>query len=93
MREGQAGFCVGRSSVDNVYVSNEVGQGRLEEDKVTYADVKKAYDTLQRDGLGLKLWEMGVRGKLWKIIKQMYEFSKSAVLLEGEKSDRFKAMW
>ena len=32
---------------------------------------------------------MGVRGKVWRVIKQMYEFSRSAVLLEGEKSDTF----
>ena len=42
-------------------------QSRLKEGKViTYAfflDVKKAYDTVWRDGLWLKLWEMGVRGK------------------------------
>ena len=42
-----------------------------------------------RDGLWLKLWEMGVMDKVWKVIKQMYEFSRSAVLLEGEKSDTF----
>ena len=41
-------------------------QGRLKEGKVTHAfflDVNKAYDTVWRDGLWLKLWEMGVRGK------------------------------
>ena len=67
-------------------------QGRLKEDKVTYAFflvVKKAYDTVWHDGLWLKLWEMGVRGKVWRVIKQMYEFSRSAVLLEGKKSDTF----
>ena len=32
---------------------------------------------------------MGVRGKVWRVIKQMYEFSRSAVFLEGEKSDTF----
>ena len=42
-----------------------------------------------RDGLWLKLWEMGVRGKVWRIIKQMHGFSRSAVLLEGEKSETF----
>ena len=74
LHEGQAGFCVGRSCTDNVYVLNEVVQGRLKRDKVTYAfflDVKKAYDTVWHDGLWLKLWEMGVRGKVWRIIKQM----------------------
>ena len=92
LHEGQAGFRVGRSCMDNAYVLNEVVQGRLKEGKVTYAfflDVKKAYDTVWRDGLWLKLWEMGVRGKVWRVIKQMYEFSRSAVFFEGEKSDTF----
>ena len=35
LHEGQAGFRVGRSCTDNVYVLNEVVQGRLKEDKVT----------------------------------------------------------
>jgi len=50
-------------------------QGRLKEGKVTYAfflDVKIAYDTVWRDGLWLNLWEMGVRGKVWRVFKQMY---------------------
>ena len=38
-----------------------------------------------------KLWDMGVKGRMWHIIKKMYESSKSAVLLEGEKSDVFNA--
>ena len=32
---------------------------------------------------------MGVKGRMWHEIKKMYESSKSAVLLEGEKSDMF----
>ena len=28
-------------------------------------------------------------GMMWRVIKKMYESSKSAVLLEGEKSDTF----
>ena len=30
---------------------------------------------------------MGVKGRMWRVIKKMYELSRSAVLLEGEKSD------
>ena len=33
---------------------------------------------------------MGVKGRMWCVIKKMYESSKSAVLLEAEKSDNFK---
>ena len=43
-----------------------------------------------RDGLWYKLWGMGVKGRMWRVIKKMYKSSKSAVLLEGEKLDAFK---
>ena len=29
------------------------------------------------------LWEMGVRGRMWRVIKKMYGVTQSAVLLEG----------
>ena len=92
LHEGQAGFRVNRSCMDNVYTLNEIVQGRFREDKETYAfflDVQKAYDTVWRDGLWLKLWDMGVKGRMWRVIKKMYEASRSTVLLEGEKSAMF----
>ena len=92
LHEGQAGFRKNKSCIDNVYTLNEVVQGRLREDKPTYAfflDVQKAYDTVWRDGLWLKLWDMGVKGKMWRVVKGMYEVSRSAVLLDGEKSTMF----
>ena len=67
-------------------------QGRLKEGKETYAfflDVQKAYDSVWHNGLRLKLWEFGVRGKMWRVIKRMHESSKSAVLLDGEQSEAF----
>ena len=75
--------------MDNVFTLNELVQGRLRENKHTYTfflDVQKAYDTVWRDGLWLKLWDLGVKGRMWRVIKKMYEVSWSAVLLEGEKS-------
>ena len=83
MHEGQAGFRVNRSCMDNVYTLNEIVQGRFREDKAFFLD---AYDTVWRDGLWLKLWDMGVKGRMWRVIKKMYEASRSTVLLEGEKS-------
>ena len=76
-----------------MYTLNEIVQGRLREDKKTYVfllDIQKAYDSVWHDGLWYKLWDMGVRRMMWRVIKKMYESSKSAVLLEGEKSDTFK---
>ena len=42
------------------------------------------------DGLWVKLWDMGVKGRMWGVIKNMYEASRSAILLEGEKSAAFR---
>ena len=73
--EGQAGFRKNRSCIDNVYTLNEAVQGTLREDnldKPTYAfflDVQKAYDMVWRDGLWLKLWDTGVKGKMWRVVK------------------------
>ena len=33
-----------------------------------------------------KMWELGVRGKMWRV---MYSVSRSAVLLDGECSEAF----
>ena len=91
LHEGQAGFRMNRSSIDNIYTLNEIVQGRLREGKQTYAfflDVQKAYDNVWRDGLWVKMWDMGVRGKLWSVIRKMYDVSRSAVLL-GEKLASF----
>ena len=46
--------------MDNVY---EIVQGRLKEDKDFFLDVQKTYDTVWRDGLWLKLWDMDVKGR------------------------------
>ena len=50
------------------------------------------YDTVWCDGLWLKLWDMGVKGRIWRVIKKMYESSRSAVLLEGEQSAAFNGL-
>ena len=84
--ESQAGFRLKRICVDTL---NELVQGRMKEGKTTFAfflDVQKAYDTVWWNG---KLWENGVQGKMWRVIKGMYESSRSDVLLEREKLEVF----
>ena len=45
--------------MDNVYTLNEIVQGRLREDKKTYAfflDIQKAYDSVWHDGINCGTW-------------------------------------
>ena len=88
----QVGFHVGRCCIDNIFILNELIQGHLKVGKKTFSfflDIQKAYDSVWHNGLWLKLWNMGVKGKMWHVIKTRYNFSRSAVLLEGEKSSTF----
>ena len=67
MGKGQAGFRINRSCMDNVFMLNELVQGKLRENKLIYAfflDVQKTYDMVWRGGLLLKLWDLGVKGRM-----------------------------
>ena len=45
--------------------------------------------TVWHDDLWFKLWELGIRGRMWRVIKNMYDIIQSAVSLEGEVSEQF----
>src|ERR1700759_4695367 len=57
-----------------------------------FIDVRKAYDRVWRDGLWKRMWEAGVRGKMWRIIRAMYSKVSSCVLVDGEQSQWFDSM-
>ena len=58
----------------------EVLRKRKAAGKNTYCcfiDISKAYDSVFRDGLRHKLWEFGVRGKMWRVLRSMLKQTKS----------------
>ena len=57
--------------------------------RTAFIDVKKAYDTVWRDGLWKRLWDEGVRGKLWRVVQSMYRVVQSAVLVGEEQTEWF----
>ena len=62
----------GRCCIDNIFTLNELIQGCLKEGKKTFSfflHIQKAYDSVWRKALWLKLWNMGVKGKMWRVIK------------------------
>ena len=63
----QNAFRRGRSCDEHIFCVSQAVQGRQRMAKPTYAfflDLRKAYDTVWRDGLLYKLWNMGIRGKV-----------------------------
>ena len=34
-----------------------------------FLDIQKAYDSVQYDGLWYKLWVVGIKGRMWCVIK------------------------
>ena len=55
-------------------------------------DVKKAYDVLWQDGLFYKLYKVGLLGKLWRILRCMYQDFVCKVMINGTASKSIKAL-
>jgi len=92
LHEGQSGFKKDRSCIDNIYVLSEIIRGRAQQRQHTYVfylDVRKAFDSVWHDGMWCKLWEKGVRGRLWRTIRSMYTKMRSRVRVNGTISEDF----
>ena len=40
-------------------------------------------------GCGTKMWEMGIKGKLWRVVRSLDANNRSCVFLEGKSSEFF----
>ena len=58
--------------------------------RCAFIDVRKAYDRVWRDGLWKRLWDAGVRGKMWRVLRAMYKETKSCVMVDGKQTDWFE---
>ena len=92
--EEQAGFRAGRSTVDQLGILKSVVEQRMNKGKPTYCafvDLKKAFDSVNRNYLWLKLARMGVSKKIIKIIESMYESATLSVRFSyNEVGEQFK---
>ena len=82
----QAGFRKGRTTTDQILTLAEIIRRRKNERKPTFCcflDIKKAYDTVWRDGMWTKLTEAGVDGKMMLTIRSMYDSVKSSVVVNA----------
>ncbi len=92
MNEMQGAFQKGFSSTDVVALLNETiayhtGQG--ETAYVVLLDVAKAFDSVWSDGLLYKLFNLGLEGRLWRLLQKSYDGFKCEVLVNKTKSSMF----
>ncbi len=89
--EEQAGFRKKRSTVDQLYIMYEIIKSRYpKETYCCFLDIQKAYDRVWRDGLWKKMYKYGIKGKMWRVIKNMYRRVESCVLVDGKTTGFFE---
>ena len=65
-----------QSCVHTAYLLQETVSSALENNRnvfVAYFDVSKAFDTVWTDGMFYKLYQMGIRGRLWRLLYRSYK--------------------
>ena len=82
----QGGFRSGRGCLDQIFAVKQVIEKMIETDKVmfmVFIDLEKAYDNVCREKLWRTLFEYGIRGRLLRSIKALYEGERASVKVEG----------
>jgi hypothetical protein len=88
----QNGFRSLRSCMDHVYVLYNVLQNRMllkQDTFCCYIDAKKAFDSVNRTCLYYKMMSMGVKGKIYKAVKSLYEDFRCTVRVNNLYTDFF----
>jgi hypothetical protein len=71
----QGGFRPRRGTPDQVFILREMLAARKEKGLatyVTYIDARKAYDTVWREDVYVRIHDSGVKGKLWRQLQAMH---------------------
>jgi hypothetical protein len=81
----QFGFRQGRACRDALLVVTEVMEQRGEGERVFmgFLDIAKAYPSVWRKGMWFRLWEVGVRGRMWRVVRSLYAKCEVAVRVGG----------
>src|SRR3569623_2028265 len=90
--EEQGGFRPNRSTTDHVFVLSEVMRARKArglDAHIAFLDIRKAYDTVSHECLWKRLLDIGVNGKMWRVIRNIYEIVESTVIVGEELTEWF----
>ena len=90
--EEQAGFRESYSTVDHIFVLHSIVDFYLSQRKRIYCafiDYRKAFDSVDRTLLWYKLIKSNIKGKLFRVIHNMYSNLKSCVVNNSQRSEFF----
>ena len=93
IEDEQGSFRAGRGFVDQIFTLKQIGEKAREKKcrvYVSFMDLEKAYDRVNREGIWqvLRLYDVG--GKLMNDIKSMYVNSLACVRVKGGESECFR---
>ena len=80
--QDQAGFREGYSTIDHFFVLEliiELYQSFHKRVYCAFIDYRKAFDSINRPFLGQKLLSYNINGKVFNVVKNMYDNAKSCV--------------
>ena len=80
--DAQFGFKRGHSTVDAMFILLSIIQKRLIEKQrlyVCFVDLKRCFDSINRNALWYKLYKTGIQGRLLRVIRDMYSKVRSCV--------------
>jgi hypothetical protein len=93
IQDEQCGFRKGRGTTDQLFTLQQVIEKAWEYDQevyISFVDLEKAYDRVDRSLMWSELKRYGVNGQLIRAIMSLYTDSKSCVRILGRKSETFK---
>ena len=92
LNENQAGFRSGYSTTDHIFTLHALTEILKQSKKKLYCcfvDFSKAFDSVWRVGLWMKLLSNNINGKIFRVIHNMYRNIKSCVMYAGDQSSFF----
>ena len=92
LKENQAGFRSGYSTVEHIFtlhVLTELLKQKKKKLFCLFVDYSKAFDSVWRVGLWMKLLGSGINRKIFRVIYNLYQNIKSCVMHSGEKKTNF----
>src|SRR6185437_6577000 len=64
---------------------------RREQTVLCFLDITKAYDLTWREGMLYRLLEVGVRGRIWMVVRDLYRCVTNRVIINGTRSRSFRS--